>query len=140
MLKDYYLGKAEKQYGLVEYYQEFNERIEKLPNQFSKALVGKYKNNLQRIKDFLASRRQKDILIKGLTNNLLITGFEMIKIILILYTVISQTSLFKYLWIIKNLNMITVIQTHREYVTMASNIRFYPLEINFSLKILTKRI
>ena len=67
LLKDYYLGKAEKQYGLVEYYQEFNERIEKLPNQFSKALVGKYKNNLQRVKDFLASRRQKDILIKDVS-------------------------------------------------------------------------
>lgn len=64
LLKDYYLGKAEKQYGLVEYYQEFNDRIEKLTNQYSEVLVNKYKNNLQRIKAFLATKKQKDILLK----------------------------------------------------------------------------
>jgi site-specific recombinase XerD len=64
LLKDFFLGKAEKKYGLVEYYQEFNHRIEKLPNQYSKVLISKYKNNLQRIKDFLATKKLKDILIK----------------------------------------------------------------------------
>ncbi len=66
IIRDLYLGKKDEKAGLVDYYQAFIDRIEKLETQYSKVVIHKYKNNLQRIKDFLASYKAKDVLIENI--------------------------------------------------------------------------
>jgi hypothetical protein len=72
IIKDLYIGKEENEIGLVEYYQAFIGRIENLNNQYSKVLIQKYKNNLQRIKDFLATQKVKEVAIKDVNYKWLI--------------------------------------------------------------------
>ncbi len=66
IIKDLYIGKVEKDTELVEYYQAFIDRIEKLSNQYSHVVIGKYKNNLQRIKNFLATQKVHNVTLKNI--------------------------------------------------------------------------
>lgn len=66
IIKDLYIGKEEKEKGLVDYYQAFIDRIEKLNSQYSQVIINKYKNNLQKVKDFLEIQMEKEVVLKDI--------------------------------------------------------------------------
>jgi integrase/recombinase XerD len=64
-IKDKFLGKAEVETYLCLYYQQFIDKMEKLPS-YSRAMLSKHKNALQHVKDFLATSKLSDVKIEKL--------------------------------------------------------------------------
>ncbi|MBI6117612.1 site-specific integrase [Salegentibacter maritimus] len=77
IIKDIYLGKEEKQYMLVEIFQDHNDEMEKLIGKgYTKGTLQRYNACKKHIEDYLAFRyRSKDIPVEDVDHQF-ITGFD----------------------------------------------------------------
>ncbi|MCC4226782.1 site-specific integrase [Zunongwangia profunda] len=77
IIKDIYLGKEEKQYMLIEIFQDHNDEMEKLIGKgYTKGTLQRYNACKQHIEDYLGFRwKLKDIPVEEVDHNF-ITGFD----------------------------------------------------------------